>query len=508
MLESSREISYAVVMWKTLKKLHNWCNHYEWVLFLIILVLVLRLPSLVMPHHYGDEEIYYVMGRAWREGVPLYKAMFDHKPPLIYMMAGIAPTMLAFRGLLAALMVLHTILFWKLAQLFWQKTRPFMAYVSSFIFVLVTTLPTFEGLTVNAELLMMIPVTAAILILWQTKQSEWKRFLVAGLLGGIGWLFKIPVAADMVAAGLYFFVFNKMSLKEGVRALFSWTFLAYVLAFVAPLLLTFGYYYLKGTGPDYLATVLTVNLGYVSSWSTSTYVFNPFKSGLFVRAIVLIVFTLGLYIARKKLDKSFVLAALWVGFALFGALLSARPYPHYLQELTAPFALLLPFVFVVENILSWIVIGVVAIAGILIQKQINFWGYPTLSVYRTYWEYVTGKIGWDDYLGRFDNAKRNYKIAQYLNERLQEDEQIYIWGTDPTVYNLTNRLPSGGKYIVSFHVHDLQKYDYTISNLLESNPKYILILPGSGEFPALTTLIDQKYIPAKTIGGAEIYIRL
>jgi hypothetical protein len=38
-----------------------------------------------------------------------------------------------------------------------------LAYVSSLIFVLVTTLPTFEGLTVNAELLMMIPVTAAVI---------------------------------------------------------------------------------------------------------------------------------------------------------------------------------------------------------------------------------------------------------------------------------------------------------------------------------------------------------
>jgi hypothetical protein len=58
---------YAVFMWKSLIKLHKWCNHYEWIIFLIILVLVLRLPSLIMPHYYGDEEIYFVMGRAWRE---------------------------------------------------------------------------------------------------------------------------------------------------------------------------------------------------------------------------------------------------------------------------------------------------------------------------------------------------------------------------------------------------------------------------------------------------------
>lgn len=498
---------------KWLLKLHKWCNKYEWVIFLVILVLILRLPSFIMPHYYGDEEIYFVMGRAWSTGVPLYKAIFDHKPPLIYIMAGIAPTMYAFRGMLGGLMVIHTILFWNLARVIWAKTKPSLVYVSSIIFVLLTTLPTFEGLTVNAELLMMLPVTAAALILWPTQ--NWAtvkvaptRYLVAGLLGGIGWLFKIPVAADMVALGLYFFAFRKNSLKESFLAFFSWPFVAYILAFVAPLALTFVYYYLKGTGPDYLATVLTVNLGYVSSWSTSSYAFNPFKSGLFVRGIALVLFTIGLYVLRKKVDKTFLFASLWFGFALFGALLSARPYPHYLQELAAPAAILIPLIFMVDNLVSWIVIGVIIGACVLVQRQINFWGYPTISVYKTYFEYVTKRITWSQYLARFDNAPRNYSAAKYLNEHLTTEDQIYIWGTDSTIYNLTNRLPTGGKYIVSFHVHDLKKYDYVMENINKNMPKYVLILPGAGDFPELASLLDHSYVLAKEIEGVQIYLRL
>ncbi|MFZ2199291.1 MAG: hypothetical protein WAV40_00690 [Microgenomates group bacterium] len=496
---------------KWLLGLHRLCNRYEWIIFLVILVLILRLPSFIMPHYYGDEEIYFVMGRAWANGVPLYKAMFDHKPPLIYIMAGIAPTMLAFRGLLAGVMVIHTILFWKLSQLFWAKTRPNLAYLSSFVFVVLTTIPTFEGLTVNAELLMMMPVTAAALILWGLRADTGVRpykFFLAGLLGGIAWLFKIPVAFDMVAIGLYFFVFKKKTLIEGIRAMFSWSFLAYAAAFVAPLALTFVYYYLKGTGPDYLATVLTVNLGYVSSWSTSTYTFNPFKSGLVVRGTILLGYVGLLYLSRKKLDKSFVFATLWFGFSLFGALLSARPYPHYLQEVVAPVSLLIPFIFVADNLLTWIIIAVVIGISGLVESQIKFWGYPTISVYKTYLQYVSGKISWNSYLSRFDNASRNYEIAKYLNERLTEKDQIFNWGTDCTIYNLTNRLPSGGKYIVSFHIRDLNKYDYVMDQLSVSNPKYVLIQPGSGDFPDLTSLLDHKYVLAKTIDNVFIYIRL
>lgn len=507
-MESRGSMGYARCM-KWLGKLHRWGNKHEGILSLILLVLILRLPSLVMPHYYGDEEIYFVMGRAWRSGVPLYQAMFDHKPPLIYIMAGIAPSMLALRSMLAGLMVLHAVLFYKLAKMIWSKTRPYLAYLSALLFVVITTLPTFEGLTVNAELLMMIPVTGAVLILWRgARASAWQRYLLAGLLGGIGWLFKIPVAADMVAIGLYFLVFKKKTLMEGVRAIFSWSFVAYAIAFAAPLLLTFVYYYLKGTGPDYLATVLTVNLGYVSSWSTSAYTFNPFKSGLVVRGMVLAGYTLGLYIVRKKLDPRFVFLALWVGFSLFGALLSGRPYPHYLQELAAPLALLIPFVFVIENVLGWVVVGVMVGTAILVQREIKFWGYPTLSVYQTYWEYATGKIGWEQYLARFDNALRNYHAAKYLNERLTKEDEIYVWGSDATIYNLTNRLPSGGKYIVNFHVRDLKKYEYTMGNLAKTQPKYILILPESGEFEALFALLDHKYVLAKEIDGTYVYIRL
>lgn len=491
--------------------MQKWANKHEWVIFLMLLVVILRLPSFFMPHNYGDEEIYFVMGRAWRTGVPLYQAMFDHKPPLIYIMAGLFPTMFAFRAALAALMLLHTALFWELAKRIWQKTRPFMAYVSSIIFVLLTTLPTFEGLTVNAELLMMVPVTGAILILWNVRAGTRPaptRYLMAGILGGLGWLFKIPVAMDLAAVGIFFLIFQPKTFWESVKGIFSWSMLAYAVGFVAPLALTFVYYYLKGSGLSYLETVITVNLGYVSSWSTSSYTFNPFKSGLVVRGTILLIFTIWLYLTRRRLDRSFTFVLLWFAFSLFGALLSDRPYPHYLQEPIVPFALLLPYLFVAETVWAWSLIAAVVTMLGLMQQQIKFGAYPTLSVYKTYWQYVTKQINWPTYLDRFDNATRNYEIADYLNQRLTTKDEIYLWSTDPAVYNLTNRLPTGGKYIVSFHVRDLNKYGYTMDNLLAKMPKYILIYESSGDFPQLLALVGQKYALAKQIGEVEIYIRL
>lgn len=281
---------------------------------------------------------------------------------------------------------------------------------------------------------------------------------------------------------------------------------SYGVGFVLPLALTFVYYYLKGDGASYLDTVLTMNLGYVSSWSTSSFAFNPLKSGLVARGVVLVGLTTLLYVLRARLDKRLVLAALWFGFSFFGALLSGRPYPHYLQEPSVPFALLVPLVVTIESVAGWVVIGYLSIWGLLVNKQIQFWGYPSLPLYQNFGRYLTGKIDRQAYFASFDGVKRNYRLAMFLNERMGKDDKLYVWGSDAAVYNLTDKLPSGGKYIVNFHVRDLKKYDYVMANLRLNNPKYIVVLPDKSEFPELDSLLGNRYVEVVEIEGARVYM--
>lgn len=495
-------------MLRLIKRIHEWGNKHEWLLILLLSVVVLRLPSLCTPHYYGDEEIYFVMGRAWANGVPLYHAMFDHKPPLIYILAGLTKTVFYFRFSLLISMLIHTVFFWKLARLFWAGKREKMAYLSSAAFVLLTSLPTFEGLIVNAELLMMLPLTLSLLLIWDIKDSAWLRYLVAGLVGGVGWLYKIPVVFDAVAIVLYLFIFREKKFSGSIKALFKPGLWLYLAGFALPLAATFGYYYLKGHGTDYLATVLTVNLGYVSSWTTGAWNYNPLKSGLMTRGMALGGFTLILYVLRHKLDKRLILASLWFAFSLFGALLSARPYPHYLQQPVVPFSLLWPFLFVAERVWEWLIVAMLAGAAIVSQRSVKFGAYPTVPVYQNFGRYITGKISKAEYYEKFDNVKRNYTIAKYLNERLAPEQMIFVWGSDPTIYNLTNRIPSGGKYMVSFHVRDLKQTDYTFANIQKNRPKAIVVLDSGGEFPQLMKLIELSYIEVLKLGEDRVYWRI
>ena len=502
------KVWYAFFMRKWLAAAHGWGNKHEWLLLLLVAVIVLRIPSLVTPHYYGDEEIYLVMGRAWRMGVPLYQAMFDHKPPLIYILAGIFPTIAAFRGMLLLMMMGHTVLFWKLSKLFWGEKNRNLAKWSSGIFVLLSSWPLIEGLIVNAELLMMLPITASLVMIWPNRKYGWKKYLLAGLVAGIGWLYKIPVMFDAIALALYLFIFRADTLGKSLRNIFSGGMIAYLGGFVLPLLMTFGYYFAKGHGNDYLGTVLTMNVGYVSSWSTSSYAFNPFQSGLVVRGTILAIFTLLIYLFRKRMDRRVVLAAIWVSFAWFGALLSSRPYPHYLQELIPAVALLIPTLFVAKRIWEWIVWAILLGITIWTQWTVGFWGYPTWSVYQNFGQLITRQITLTEYRNRFDNTQRNYAIATYLNDRLTSKDEIFVWGSDATIYNLTNRLPTGGKYIVSFHVHDLKKYNYTMENLRRNKPKAVVVLQDAGDFPAMEEWLAQEYREGWQDGANTVYWKI
>lgn len=495
-------------MSKKFSKFKSFLNRWEWLILIIGLVVLLRVPSLFEPHHYGDEEIYFVMGRAWNQGVPMYAEAFDHKPPMIYILAGLTKTVLSFRTVLMLWMVAHTIIMWLLAEKFWGRKKQKLVFASTAIFALITTLPGLEGNIANAELFMMMPLGLALLLLWDVKKKQYNRYILAGLLVGFGLLFKIPVIFDFVALILLLWVFDKKTFMKSVKGLFSGRLWLMILAFTVPFVLTIINYYTKGSGPDYMRAAWGINLGYVSSWETGSYAFNPFKSGLAIRAMLLGAYTLVLYIFRNKLNKKLVFASLWFGFSLFGALLSGRPYPHYLLQPAMAFALLVPLVAVIRKPLEWLTMIMIVIAVVLTQSKIGFWVYPTINYYGDFWKGLTGEISKVEYRDTFSASKRNFVLAEYLNDKMTEEDQLYVWGSDASLYNLTNKLPAGGKYIVNFHVRDFRAYGEVMQRLEKNMPEYVVIMGDSFDFDELYEWLKLNYIVINEVDGTLVYHRI
>jgi MFS superfamily sulfate permease-like transporter len=69
----------------------------NWLLGILALIFILRIPSFFEPYYYGDEMVYLTLGQGVRQGLTLYKDIHDNKPPLLYLTAAVAGNLFWFK---------------------------------------------------------------------------------------------------------------------------------------------------------------------------------------------------------------------------------------------------------------------------------------------------------------------------------------------------------------------------------------------------------------------------
>ena len=159
----------------------SWVVKQEWLIVVLVVVVILRIPSLFEPYWYGDEGIYLTLGQAMRSGVELYKQIHDNKPPLLYVMAAAAGGNLFWFKLITLLWNLVTIaVFSKLAKKVFEPGRRKMK-LAVWVFAMATTLPVLEGNIANAELFFLLPTVWAMYWLWD-KNVQMKYIIGSGLV--------------------------------------------------------------------------------------------------------------------------------------------------------------------------------------------------------------------------------------------------------------------------------------------------------------------------------------
>ena len=454
-----------------------------WLGVLVAVILILRIPSFFEPYYYGDEMIYLTLGQGIRQGVPLYSHLHDNKPPLIYLLAALAPNLFWFKVALAAFNVASVLFFWKLATaLFSKKER--LIQVSTIVFGLLTTLPLLEGNTVNAELLMVVPTLAAFWMLFNKG-----NVFFAGVLFGLASLFKIPAAFEMPVILVFWLLTSNFKLKKAISL---------VLGFFFPLALSLVWYFLIGAGREYLAAAYFQNVSYVGSWEA------PGPS-LLARLGLLGLGSAVLFLFRKKLSKQFLFLSLWMFFALFAITLSARPYPHYLIQAVAPASILFAILITEKTLEQSLTVFPLSLF-FLIPSFYNFWTYPTTEYYTRFLGFISGKSTRTEYFNRFDlKVSRNYQIAEILESVSSPKQKIFVWGGDsPTIYALSRRLPPV-KYVADYHVFDYSTLPEVAASLAKEKPKIIVVLPEARPFPELRRLIKESYLLIDNANLAEIW---
>lgn len=473
---------------------------YKFWILIFLSFLFLRLPSLFEPYWYGDEGIYLVLGQGIRKGLTLYSQIHDNKPPLLYYLAALGQTVFGFRLLLLVCMIPTIVLFYKLAQNFLSEK---LSKIALILFLIVTSIPLFEGNIANAEIFMLLPTIAGVLLVYTSQKNA--DFLLAGLLLGLAFIIKVPVVIELVF--LCFWLFINLIPKTKFKEFFSKIFLLLV-GFVIPISM-FGFlFFVKGAFKNFIYAALLQNFGYLSSWSTGTHTASATSGGLMTRLVVLVIFFLvvGFIYFKQKIDQKLAFILLWFAATVFGTLLSGRPYPHYLIQVLSPLCLSLIYIFETNKIYFKIASLSCFLFLIFVVKKYNFYFYPVFSYYGNFYSYVLHLKNQNQYRTFFGSEVNSlYQTGQYLKQNTKINEKIFVWGDSPFIYALSDRLPVG-RYTVAYHIADFNGYQETI-NLLKANPPQFIVyyqMPGR-PFPELDNFLSLYYYPDNSFGSSIIY---
>lgn len=445
-------------MWK---KTEKWIVKWEVLLFILIGVAIFRIPNLFEPYWYGDEGIYLGIGQAINSGVTLYSEIHDNKPPFIYWIAALtAGEQFWYRLVFFFWMIVTTIVFWFVAH----KVTPKTGGLATILFAIFTTWPTWEGNIANAELFFLLPVLIGF---WLTSTFVPKKIFLGGIFYGLAILFKVP-------AGFSLFVWPLFWLLEK-RSDWLKKCLWLGLGVLAPVAITFGVAYFQGAIREYMVSAWLQNIPYLSSWQGSATVGIMSMKVRLVALVFVLAVTLGL---SSRWGKHATILSVWAVFDLFSALLSTRPYPHYLLQMTPALALLVGLA--VQEARARLMAGLVVVLLVLSVIGFKFYQYPGIQYYTNFLAWIAGQKEIWLYRGWFDpQVNNNYKIAEIIQSYSSPSDLIYVWGDQPTIYPLSQRRACG-KYLVKYHVLDFFNLEenWRMQNLCQ--PKIIVDLGGYG----------------------------
>ena len=229
-------------------------------IFPFLLTIFLRLPAFYEPHWYEDTGMYSAIGVALNHGAVLYGTVFDNKTPFIYYLYALyehIPLSLTFvyQSVSLILALLTQYFIFKIAQL---KFGNKVAVISSILFALLVGSVFLEGTLANAEnYYMFFSVLSIYIILKNVPDISFLKLYIAGLIIGLGVMFKVSVIFDAFAVIVYFFFI--FDFKKYFKSSFFYT-----LGLFTPLVIFLIYEFFIHNLSNAIYAIFLYNLGYVA----------------------------------------------------------------------------------------------------------------------------------------------------------------------------------------------------------------------------------------------------
>ena len=446
--------------------LHKW-----WLIFLgSFLIIIFRLPSLFEPHWYLDELIYLSIGAGIQNGFLLYRDLFDHKPPGVYLISAILNSQFSLRLLLIFLNIWALIAFSGIIKEFKNQILKILLVLG---FVILTATPLLEGTIFNAEIVILPLILTAFLLLKPLMVAKSvTRFnqILIGILLISACLIKVTAVFDALGIGIGLLIISHPNLK--IKKLLT-NGLPFLLGVFIPLILVAAYFNFHGILNELLQATVFYNFGYVKIQSPPALLGHPLT--LFLKLII--IGFMGAYLGTnldRKHDKLAIIAGTWLISALLAVSLSNRSYSHYLIQLVPPVLLVLGLVFAIPKS-SKIPIMVLLSFSMIWLHLFRFTTSVPLSYYKNARNYfVTHSLTQTQYNMTFESQFEALSlVAQYLKLNSKPDDLIWVIGEYPQIYFESERYPPT-IYMTIFQLEDSLK-DGELAKTIEKHPPLFIV---------------------------------
>lgn len=469
----------------------NFLKRNKFIFILLLIVFILRLPSLFEPYWYGDEGIYLTIGMAIKKGYLLYRDIYDNKPPLLYLLTALANgKQFWFRLFLSTSLLASIYFFYQFCLLLFENQTK-KAKIATLFFSFLTTIRAFEGNIANSELFILLPTILGFSLSLREKRGNFPSSFLIGALLSLGFLYKVPAVLDFLTLLVFLVFFSEKKFFQ-----FNKKQLCLCLGYAAPIFFTGLFFFFKNSFSTFFSATILHTFGYLSSWKTGSHQFSPvtlLKSEFVLKALLVLVIGFLLWIKKTRLPKFLIFSFLWFIFSLFGATLSGRPYPHYLVQIIPPTCLLL-VLFADLKLKKYFYLPIAAVT-LLITSFVyyQFWNYPTLPYYQNFLQFSLGKKDKTAYFSYFNpNLSNIYRVSEFIAANSKPADKIFVWADEPVIYALSHRLPAT-PYLVAYHINDLKVSDSVTKKILLNLPALIIINKDTKKYPELDSIVQKKY---------------
>ncbi len=405
---------------------------------LILAIIILRLHTLDEPLE-RDLTTYAIIGNGIFHSKIPYVDLWDHKPPLIYMIYGIFDLIFGMNKwsiFILNILVNIGILF-AIYTAVKQIGNKVYAIWASIGWTIISGTMSLQANQPNTEVFLNLCMALlAVFLLSALYQKKSSKFVIwVGLIIGAATLIKYIIIIPIFFIMLIYFLFEKeVSLKERLYQplkMLLWTLLPWGI-FVA-------YFGLQGALPEFYNAVIKYNQYYAeinnsvdgSKFIIHTGIFNYIE--FLVPSLVTIMAILLIMLAVKKYRPAALLSLVWLLLTPLTISLPGRDFPHYYQLWLPAYCIAFG---IALNIFSlWKKPYSIYIASTLASVLM-----VSLAVY----EYPSYKLSADEWsLHKYGDRQfvQTKKTGLALRNFLQPDESFFQWGDESNLYWYSQKSP-------------------------------------------------------------------